>query len=57
MLKSELKVPLTQEQYYDKDLPFTLARNVADAVNNTLGTQHKGYCGFQGNGLVNISLI
>lgn len=57
MLKSELKVPLTQEQYYDKDLPFTLARNVADAVNNTLGTQYKGYSGFQGNGLVNISLI
>ena len=36
-----LNVPLTQEQYIDVNLPHTLAKNVADAVNKTLGTQYK----------------
>lgn len=50
-----LNVPLTPEQYSDVNLPYTLAKNVADAVNNTLGTNYTATPWFQVDS-VNISL-
>ena len=51
----ELNVPLTPEQYSDVNLPYELAKNVADAVNATLGTNYTATPGFQVDS-VNISL-
>ncbi len=42
-----LNVPLTPEQYSDVNLPYELAKNVADAVNATLGTNYTATPGFQ----------
>lgn len=51
----ELNVPLTPEQYSDVNLPYELAKNVADAINKTLGTDYTATPGFQVNS-INISL-
>lgn len=50
-----LNIPLTPEQYSDVNLPYTLAKNVADAVNKTLGTNYTATLGFQMDS-VNFSL-
>ncbi len=50
-----LNIPLTPEQYSDVNLPYELAKNIADAVNATLGTNYTATPGFQVDS-VNISL-
>lgn len=51
----EFNIPLTPEQYSDVNLPYELAKNVADAVNATLGTNYTATPWFQVDS-VNISL-